>query len=174
MSGEAQPNRWKVLMLEDNEDDALLIINHLETHGCEISWERIESEPDLRAMLHDQSWDVVLSDYTMPLFDGASALRVVRELNPDLPFVFVSGTLGEIAAVAAIKAGAQDFVVKHDLARLTPAVERAIADQALQKKHRIAQDVLRKLSQAVEQAADSRQHFYHQSRRRVRVRQPGI
>ncbi|WP_341708746.1 EAL domain-containing protein [Halopseudomonas sp.] len=155
MSEASQPNHWKVLMLEDNEDDALLIVNHLETHGCEISWERIETEHDLRAMLRDQQWDVVLSDYTMPVFDGAQALRVVRELTPDLPFVFVSGTLGEKAAVAAIKGGAQDFVVKHDLSRLTPTVERAIADQALQKKHRLAQDVLRKLSQAVEQAADS-------------------
>ncbi|MEL0169414.1 MAG: EAL domain-containing protein [Pseudomonadaceae bacterium] len=155
MSQDAHGNNWKVLMLEDNEDDALLIINHLETHGCEIHWDRVETEPDLRERLAASEWDVVLSDYTMPLFDGANALRVVRELDPDLPFVFVSGTLGEKAAVAAIKAGAQDFIVKHDLTRLTPAVERAIAEQSLQKQHRAAQDVLRKLSQAVEQAADS-------------------
>ncbi|MAG65245.1 EAL domain-containing protein [Pseudomonas sp.] len=155
MSPDDQSNHWNVLMLEDNEDDALLIINHLETHGCDISWTRIETEPDLRKHLANDEWDVVLSDYSMPLFDGVSALRVVRELDPDMPFVFVSGTLGEKAAVAAIKGGAQDYVVKHDLNRLAPVVERAIADQALQKRHRLAQDVLRKLSQAVEQAADS-------------------
>ena len=155
MSPDAQSNHWKVLMLEDNEDDALLIINHLETHGCDVNWTRIETEPDLRKHMADTEWDVVLSDYSMPLFDGVSALRVVRELDPDMPFVFVSGTLGEKAAVAAIKGGAQDYVVKHDLSRLAPVVERAITDQALQKRHRLAQDVLRKLSQAVEQAADS-------------------
>lgn len=155
MARDASGNSWKVLMLEDNEDDALLIVNHLETQGCEISWDRVETEKDLRQRIADGGWDVVLSDHTMPLFDGASALRVVRELDPDVPFVFVSGTLGEKAAVAAIKGGAQDFIVKHDLTRLTPAVERAIADQALQKRHRLAQEVLRKLSQAVEQAADS-------------------
>ena len=137
MAKDATGNSWKVLMLEDNEDDALLIVNHLETQGCEISWDRVETEKDLRQRMADGDWDVVLSDHTMPLFDGASALRIVRELDPDVPFVFVSGTLGEKAAVAAIKGGAQDFIVKHDLTRLTPAVERAIADQALQKRHRL-------------------------------------
>ena len=106
MSPDAQSNHWKVLLLEDNEDDALLIINHLETHGCDVNWTRIETEPDLRKHMADTEWDVVLSDYSMPLFDGVSALRVVRELDPDMPFVFVSGTLGEKAAVAAIKGGA--------------------------------------------------------------------
>ncbi|OWL83987.1 PAS domain S-box-containing protein/diguanylate cyclase (GGDEF) domain-containing protein [Halopseudomonas aestusnigri] len=155
MARDASDNSWKVLMLEDNEDDALLIVNHLENQGCEINWDRVETEKDLRQRMANSDWDIILSDHSMPLFDGATALRVVRELDPDIPFVFVSGTLGEKAAVAAIKAGAQDFIIKNDLTRLTPAVERAIADQALQKQHRLAQEVLRKLSQAVEQAADS-------------------
>ncbi len=155
MGGDATGSRWKVLMLEDNEDDALLIVHHMQAHGIFLEWDRIESEPELRQRLASEQWDVVLSDHSMPLFDGVTALRIVRELDPDIPFVFVSGTLGEKAAVAAIKAGAQDFIGKHDLTRLAPSVERAITEQALQKKHRIAQDGLRKLSQAVEQAADS-------------------
>ncbi|MEH6492360.1 EAL domain-containing protein [Halopseudomonas sp.] len=147
--------QWRILVVEDNEDDALLVINHLEVQGWSVFWERVETEDSLQQALTNGDWDVVLSDYSMPLFDGAHALASVRQYSEDLPFIYVSGTLGEFAAVEAIKAGAQDYIVKNDLQRLAPVIQRAIDERATEKTNRASRQLLRKLSQAVDQAADS-------------------
>jgi len=147
--------QWRILVVEDNEDDALLVINHLEVQGWSVFWERVETEDSLQQALTNGDWDVVLSDYSMPLFDGAHALASVRQYSEDLPFIYVSGTLGEKAAVEAIKAGAQDYIVKNDLQRLAPVIQRAIDERATEKTNRASRQLLRKLSQAVDQAADS-------------------
>ncbi|SDR81071.1 PAS domain S-box-containing protein/diguanylate cyclase (GGDEF) domain-containing protein [Halopseudomonas sabulinigri] len=147
--------QWRILIVEDNEDDALLVVNHLEVHGWSVTWERVEAEDTLQVALSNGEWDVVLSDYSMPLFDGAQALASVRRYSEDLPFIYVSGTLGEKAAVEAIRAGAQDYIVKNDLQRLAPVIQRSVAERAAEKTHRASRQLLRKLSQAVDQAADS-------------------
>ncbi len=147
--------QWRILIVEDNEDDALLVVNHLEVHGWSVTWERVETEHTLQLALGNGEWDVVLSDYSMPLFDGEHALASVRQHSEDLPFIYVSGTLGEKAAVEAIRAGAQDYIVKNDLQRLAPVIQRSVAERAAEKTHRASRQLLRKLSQAVDQAADS-------------------
>lgn len=145
----------RILIVEDSEDDTLLLVDQLEIEGGRsVDWQRVETEQALTEALQ-QHWDIVLSDYTMPHFSGMRALEVVRQHDLDLPFIFVSGTIGENMAVLAMKSGAQDYVMKGNLTRLVPAVERELEEAQLRREQRQAEDMLRKLSLVVEQAAES-------------------
>src|SRR5688572_8790457 len=108
----------KLLLVEDQEDDAVLLIRALRSGGYAPEMRRVCDADDLVRALETESWDLVISDYSLPGFDGPSALRIVRRLKGDLPFIIVSGTVGEEVTVAAIKAGANDYVMKDKLARL--------------------------------------------------------
>ncbi|WP_333877395.1 EAL domain-containing protein [Methylobacter sp.] len=144
-----------ILIVEDSEDDTLLLVDQLEIEGGRsVDWQRVETEKALIEALK-QHWDIVLSDYTMPHLSGMRALEVVRQHDLDLPFIFVSGTIGEITAVKAMKSGAQDYVMKGNLSRLMPAVERELEEAQQRRDRRQAEQMLRKLSRVVEQAADS-------------------
>ncbi|WP_097461388.1 EAL domain-containing protein [Mangrovitalea sediminis] len=151
----AERAELNVLILEDSEDDALLVVAYLTGKGYKLQWIRTDTESGLKRALAERQWDLILSDYTMPQFSGPEALKIVRSLNKEVPFIFVSGTIGEKAAVTAMQAGAQDYVIKGDLSRLPPAIEKALADAQTRRKHRLAEELLRKLSQVVEQAAES-------------------
>ena len=145
----------RTLIVEDSEDDTLLLVDQLEIEGGRsVDWQRVETEQALTEALQ-QHWDIVLSDYTMPHLSGMRALEVVRQHDLDLPFIFVSGTIGENTAVKAMKSGAQDYVMKGNLSRLMPAVERELEEAQLRRERRQAEQRLRKLSLVVEQAADS-------------------
>jgi diguanylate cyclase (GGDEF)-like protein/PAS domain S-box-containing protein len=146
--------RLRALMVEDSEDDALLLAEHLQRANFLLEWQRLDTEQALLEAL-DQEWDIVFSDYSMPYFNGARALEVVKQRDPDIPFIFVSGTIGEETAVIGMRAGAQDYVMKGNLARLVPAVYREIADAKVRRERRNAEQTVRRLSQVVEQAADS-------------------
>ncbi len=143
------------LLVEDSEDDSLLLLNQLVNAGFKVLWERVDNATDLEAALDFGRWDIVFSDYTMPHFRGDLALEITRRHDPDLPFIFVSGTIGEDAAVACMKAGAQDYVMKHSLSRLAPAVRRELEDARVRRERHQAEQELRKLSLAVEQTAES-------------------
>ncbi len=149
------PVQLLALLVEDSEDDSLLVLDQLNRSGFQVRWERVDNAEDLETALRDAHWDIVFSDYTMPRFRGDLALELIRRYDPDLPFIFVSGTIGEAAAVAAMKAGAQDYVMKHDLSRLAPAVRRELEDARMRREQRRSEHELRKLSLAVEQTADS-------------------
>jgi diguanylate cyclase (GGDEF)-like protein/PAS domain S-box-containing protein len=125
----------RVLIVEDNEDDALMLVDTLESNNYHVDWLRVQSEPELLEALN-QSWHLVFSDFSMPGFSGAKALEILRQRDPDIPFIFVSGTLGEEAAVQAIKSGAQDYVMKGQLTRVVPTVERELRDVQLRREHR--------------------------------------
>lgn len=144
----------RLLVVEDNQDDFLLLLDHLEGAGLRVDAMRVDSEKDLAQAL-SQNWDLICSDYSMPSLSGARALTMVRKVNQDTPFIFVSGTIGEAAAVQAIKTGAQDYVMKSDLARLVPTVERELREANARREQRKAEDMLRKLSLAMKQTADS-------------------
>lgn len=144
-----------ILIVEDSEDDTLLLVEHLEAAGFQPSWARVDNEPAMRGALAANSWQIVFSDYTMPRFKGDRALEITRDFDPDLPFIFVSGTIGEEAAVAAMRAGAQDYVMKHNLSRLPPIVRRELEDARERRERHRAEAELRKLSLAVEHTADS-------------------
>jgi signal transduction histidine kinase len=117
-----------VLIVEDSENDALLLVRELGSRGYEPIVERVETADGMRAALKRRSWDVVVSDYSMPSFSGPAALSVLKETGLDIPFIIVSGTIGEETAVDAMRAGAQDFMIKGKLARLLPAIERGIRE----------------------------------------------
>lgn len=120
--------RLNILHVEDNERDVALLTRHLSRAGYEVSSTRVETEKDFRLALAEETWDVILCDYSMPRFSALAALKVVRELGLDIPFIIISGTVGETVAVEAIKAGAHDYLMKDNLVRLVPAIEREIRD----------------------------------------------
>ena len=122
---------FRVLMVEDVPHEAELVVHHLERAGLRFDWRRVETEEALRAHLNEFLPDIILSDFNLPQFDGISALRIVREVAPTKPFIFVSGTIGEERAIDALHAGAADYVLKNNLLRLAPAVKRALADAEL-------------------------------------------
>jgi len=129
----------KVLLVEDEAHDAELVMRTLRKSGLDCTGLRVDTEEGFRAALVEFAPDVILSDFSMPLFDGMTALALARELRPGTPFIFVSGTIGEEYAINALKNGAVDYVLKGNLARLGPAVERALEDvKREQEKSRIA------------------------------------
>jgi signal transduction histidine kinase len=130
----------KVLIVEDSEDDMLLMLRQLRLGGYDVESDRVETSATLQAALEKKHWDLILSDYTMPEFSALDALGVLQSLNLDLPFIIVSGTIGEETAVAAMKAGANDYLIKGNLARLVPAVERELREvEVRQQQHRAEQ-----------------------------------
>ncbi|MQP75845.1 response regulator [Stenotrophomonas sp. MYb238] len=118
----------RILLVEDSPEDAELLCDQLLEAGLEASFERVDSEDDMRAALAAKMPDIVLSDLSMPGFSGYEALRIVHELHPLVPFIFVSGTMGEETAVQALHEGANDYIIKHQPARLPSAVARAIRE----------------------------------------------
>jgi signal transduction histidine kinase/ActR/RegA family two-component response regulator len=132
----------RVLMVEDCEDDAELLLAELRRSDLELTHRRVFSERDLRAALREEAWDAILSDYSLPQFDAHGVLRVVKELGLDIPVLVVSGTLDEEAAVTLLRSGAQDFIVKNRLARLCPAIAREVREAKLRKEQRLLREQL--------------------------------
>lgn len=142
------------LFIEDTENDVLLLVDYLQSEGIKFNWQRVDTEQSVIAKLQE-SWDIIFSDYSMPEFSGARALEIVRQHDPDIPFVFISGAIGEEVAVEAMKRGAQDYVMKGNLNRLLPTIKRELREAQQRRNHRQADQLLRKLSLAVNQATDS-------------------
>ncbi|HEV2468265.1 MAG TPA: ATP-binding protein [Candidatus Sulfotelmatobacter sp.] len=126
----------RLLMIEDSEDDAALILRELRRGGFEPQFKRVDSAESMRAALDEDNWDIVVCDYSMPHFSGKDALKLLRDTGSDIPFIFVSGTIGEDTAVAALKEGAQDYVMKGHLKRLVPAIMREMKEAEHQRQRR--------------------------------------
>jgi PAS domain S-box-containing protein len=118
----------RVLMVEDSEDDALLVLRELRAAGYDLTHERVDTAAALEAALQRHPWDLVIGDYSMPHFSGTAALAMLRERGLDVPYICVSGTITEELAVAAMKAGAHDYITKGHLKRLLPAIERELRE----------------------------------------------
>lgn len=153
MRGAAESLR--VLLVEDNPDDAELVLRALRRGGFDPSWERVQSEEELRAAVAGKAWDLILSDYVMPGFDGLRALRIVGELRIDVPFILVSGAIGDEAAVSAMKAGCADYVPKENLTRLAPAIRRELREAEVRRERRHARESLQFLAEVSEAFASS-------------------
>ena len=125
LAAPARRTALRVLHLEDSELDHELEMAHLRRGGVEVETLRVDSEPAFRAAL-ESPWDIVVSDYNVPGFSGLAALDIVKALERPLPFILVSGEIGEDVAVAAMRNGASDYLLKANLSRLAPAVEHAI------------------------------------------------
>jgi signal transduction histidine kinase len=132
----------RVLIVEDNEDDAELLLHQLRRGGYEPEHQRVDTPEAMKAAL-EQPWDIVVSDWAMPHFSAPAALAVLQETKRDLPFIIVSGSVGEEAAVAALHAGAHDFIAKGRLMRLVPAIEREMREAESRAERRIIQQQLR-------------------------------
>ena len=133
----------RVLMVEDTETDAELARRSLRLDGIDCSWRRVETEAAFIAALREGVWDLILSDFSLPTFDGLSALTIAVREAPDIPFIFVSGTIGEERAIEALRRGAIDYVLKTNLKRLAPAVRRALHEAAQRIARRVAEERLR-------------------------------
>jgi PAS domain S-box-containing protein len=142
----------RVLIVEDLPTDAELLVRELQRFGYQVSHQRVDSARALQEALKQPGWDVVLSDYAMPHFTGLKALELVKASGLDLPFILVSGTVGEDVAVEAMRAGAQDYLGKDRLARLAPAVTRELREAEVRRARRLSEDQVRQLSHAVHQA----------------------
>ncbi|MEI6107297.1 MAG: PAS domain S-box protein [Opitutae bacterium] len=140
MKTTAQPLRC--LLVEDLEDDAKLVLRTLRAGGYEVTWERVETAEAMRAALLGKTWDVILSDYQMPNFSGLRALELLHTTGLDLPFIIVSGTIGEMVAVDCMRAGAHDYLMKDALARLVPAIQRELREADDRRKRRDAEELL--------------------------------
>jgi signal transduction histidine kinase len=145
---QAPKRTLRVLFVEDSPQDVELVVHQLRRAGYEVIDRRVETSDELAAALQSE-WDVVLSDYNMPRFRGDLALEMVRSVKgPDVPFIVVSGTLGDERAVALLKAGANDFVIKANYARLIPTIDRELKDAQLRKERREAVEAMRRAIEA--------------------------
>jgi phosphoserine phosphatase RsbU/P len=143
----------RVLLVEDNPHDAELIERHLRRAQLEVAMTVVDDEAGLRSMLENSDPDVILSDYSMPGFDGVTALRIARDLAPSTPFIFVSGSIGEERAVDALREGATDYVLKDRLSRLPSAVVRALAERRERSLRQSMESALRSSEQRFRYAA---------------------
>ena len=124
----------RVLQVEDSESDAALVVRLLERAGYDVRAKRVEDAAAMRAALAAKTWDVIIADYHLPGIDAPAALAVLHESGLDLPFLVVSGAMGEDLAVAMMKAGAHDYLNKDSMARLAPAVEREIREAQVRQE----------------------------------------
>lgn len=131
--------KLRVLIVEDSEDDALMALRELKKTGYDVTSKRVESADALREALDKQEWDIIISDYAMPNFNGMDALKIYVKTGIDIPFIIASGKIGEEIAVEFMKAGAHDYVMKSNLLRLGPVVERELRDANTRRLHRQAQ-----------------------------------
>lgn len=131
-----------VLIVEDSENDAILLLRELRQSGYAATYERVDNPANLRAALEKQEWDIIISDFIMPQFGGLEALKLVQSTGLDVPFIIVSGKIGEDTAVEAMKAGAHDYIMKDNMKRLAPAIERELQDVSVRRKRREAEKAL--------------------------------
>src|SRR6266700_32452 len=146
----------RVLHLEDDVRDTELVQATLEGEGIQSELTRVEREQDFLAALERESLDLILADYTLPSFDGLSALRIAQQRSPEVPFIFVSGTLGEDVAIEALKTGATDYVLKTRLGRLGSSVRRALQEVEERKERRRAEEEIRTLNGELERRVRER------------------
>jgi two-component system, cell cycle sensor histidine kinase and response regulator CckA len=144
-----------VLLVEDSATDAKLVLRELQRMGHPIESECVETADAMRAALERKRWNLVISDWSMPKFTAPAALAIVKEKGLDLPFIIVSGTIGEESAVDAMRTGAHDYVLKDKLGRLTPAIERELRECEERKARRQAEEALRESEARFRRLADS-------------------
>ncbi len=137
----------RVLLVEDSEDDAVLLSRELQKGGYKSTIERVDTPDAMKKALAEHQWDLIISDYIMPKFSGLDALKLLQKIGLDIPFIIVSGKIGEETAVEVMRAGAHDYIMKNNLKRLVPAVERELAELTV---HRERAEVKEELHQSYE------------------------
>jgi PAS domain S-box-containing protein len=133
----------RVLIIEDSESDADLVLRQLRKAGYSITYERVETAEEMKAALNTRLWDIIISDFKLPQFNATNALALLQKTGLDIPFIVVSGTIGEETAVGLMKAGAHDYLMKDKLARLAPAIKRELDEAQGRHERRQAEKALR-------------------------------
>jgi PAS domain S-box-containing protein len=151
----------RVLIVEDSEDDMLLMLRELRRGGYSLDYIRVDTPATMQTALEQQTWDIAISDYTMPAFSAPKALQLLQNQQLDIPFIIVSGTIGEETAVAAMKAGAHDYFTKGNLARLVPAVERELREAEDRRQRRRAEQALQNATTVLREYADELEELYN-------------
>ncbi len=128
------PTELRVLLIEDDENDALLLLKELEKGGFNPISERVQTATELKARLDEADWDIAITDYVLPEFTGPEALRIIMDHPKDIPCIMVSGKMGEEFAVEAMRNGAQDYILKDKVSRLAPAIQRELQDAISRRK----------------------------------------
>ncbi|OPY77928.1 MAG: Blue-light-activated protein [Syntrophorhabdus sp. PtaU1.Bin153] len=146
----------KVLIVEDSEDDTLLMMRELKRGGYNPAFERVDSEEDMVSALEKEERDLIIADYTMPGFSGTAALSLYKERDLDIPFILVSGTIGDDIGVQAMVAGAHDYICKSNLSRLVPAINRELREAQIRRARRSADYALRKARDELEKRVRER------------------
>jgi two-component system, cell cycle sensor histidine kinase and response regulator CckA len=141
----------RALLADDSENDVIFLLRLLRKAGYDLVHERVSTAPAMKSALERQTWDIVISDYEMPHFGGFEALQLVKDSGHDLPFILVSAVVSEETAVAAMKAGAHDYIMKRKLARLVPAVERELREAQTRLARKIAEESLRQSEEQLRQ-----------------------
>ena len=157
------PMAIKLLVVEDSDDDAKLALRALKRGGLEAEYERVQDAAAFKGALAARNWDAVIADYKMPGFTGLDALAIIKAAGLDIPFILVSGTVGEELAVAAMKAGASDYVMKKHLARLAPALKRELQEAAVRAAHRQARLALAESEARFRALTEISSDFYWES-----------
>jgi len=134
----------RLLIVEDSEDDALLLVRELRRADYDVTFECVDERQAMSRALASGTWDLILADYSMPHFNGIEAMELLQKSDLDIPFIFVSGAVGENTAVAAMKAGAHDYVMKGNLRRLVPAIERELREAEVRRERKRAEEELRR------------------------------
>jgi len=159
------------LIIEDSEDDALLLAREIKQGGYAPIFERVDTAEAMRAALAKQTWDIILSDYNMPHFSASTALELFRQSDLDIPFIIVSGAIGEETAVTMMKAGAHDYVMKDNLSRLLPAINRELEDAEVRRARKQAEEQLENsfvnLAETMSRAMEFRDPYTSGHQRRV-------
>jgi PAS domain S-box-containing protein len=138
----SNPQSLRVLMVEDSEDDALLIIRELKKGGYNPVYERVETTAAMKKALKDKQWDIILCDYKLPKFSGEQAIALLKETNIEIPLIIVSGAIGEETAVECMRSGAHDYIMKNNLSRLCPAIARELEEAKVRvQRKRVGEDL---------------------------------
>lgn len=143
----------RLLLVEDSAIDAKLLIRHIQREGYDVTSKRVDTAPAMQDALDTEEWDIIISDYSMPLFSGIDALYLLQSTKIDIPFIMVSGVMGEDTAVAVMRAGANDYIIKDNLQRLVPTIERELREAEQRRALCIAQEQINLLSQALAQSS---------------------
>lgn len=142
----------RVLIIEDSEDDSFLILHKIEKAGYSVDFERVDTAQAVRKALKEKTWDIILSDYAMPQFNGLEALEIMKEMGLDLPFIIISGTIGEDVAVNAMKMGAHDYIMKNNTQRLLPAIERELRESDTRAERRLLEQKKQETEEALRES----------------------
>jgi PAS domain S-box-containing protein len=164
----------RLLLVEDSENDTLLILAELKSYGYEIDYQRVYTGEAMRQALNKHDWDIIIADYKIPRFGALEALKILHEVDVDIPFIVVSGTIGERTAVEMMRAGAHDYLMKDNLTRLLPAIEREMKDARNRAERRHAQELSSRLGRIVENSPNEIYVFNSETLHLVQINKGGL